>query len=161
MEPLASLGGARFARRSLASLGWRPLKTVPPRAACRTGACRTGACLTGACLTSVTHAPERRTGATHRSCSPELLTGATHGPPLKVLWTSGVVPPEGKLRTQLGTRNSKLGTPNSGTPNSELRTPNSGTQLRNSWSGVENCGGENSKLVIFLLVEPHQKSREL
>ena len=93
---LASLGASLGRLDGLASLGWRPLKTVPPRAACRTGACRTGACRTGACLTGalltgVTHAPElltHRSDApallTHRSDAPELLTdrrtGAAHGP---------------------------------------------------------------------------------
>ena len=64
-DGLASLGASlRSAeRRSLASLGWRPLKTVPPRAN------PPGDC-------------------TPKSCSPERRTGAAHGPP-----TSGVVPP--------------------------------------------------------------------
>ena len=56
----------RFARRSLASLGWRPLKTVPAL------------------------------GRTLRGIAPPHRS-VPHGPPLKVLWTSGVVPPEGKI----------------------------------------------------------------
>ena len=82
---LASLGEAsllgtpppRFARRSLASLGWRPLKTVPPRAN------PPGVC---------TDAPERNSPERN---SPERNSRTPPYKNLKVLWTSGVVPPEG------------------------------------------------------------------
>ena len=41
-------------------------------------------------------------GRTLRGIAPVTHRSVPHGPPLKVLWTSGVVPPEGKISKDLG-----------------------------------------------------------
>ena len=79
-----------FARRSL---GETSLRSMEPRFARRDGLASLG----GASLRSAGGLWKRYPlGRTLRGFVPPSHGPVPHGPPLKVLWTSGVVPPDGK-----------------------------------------------------------------